>query len=84
MAPYPLEKQTAGCNSPHNWLMSMAKDFAALCDTVCGIKNGTNGCHLAVFSVDVAFACHFVGSHPPPPSRPIGVLPVLAMSVKSI
>ena len=23
MAAYPLDKQTAGCNSPHNWLMSL-------------------------------------------------------------
>ena len=32
MAAYPLGKQTAGCNSPHNWLMSLAMDLAALCD----------------------------------------------------
>ena len=30
-------------------------------------KNGTNGCHLAVLNLDVAFACHFVATHPPPP-----------------
>ena len=30
MAPYPLDKQTAGGNSPHNWLMSLAMDLAAL------------------------------------------------------
>ena len=26
----------------------------------CGGENGNNGSHLAVFSEDVAFACHFV------------------------
>ena len=31
-APYPLDKQTATCNSPHNWLMSLAMDLAGLCD----------------------------------------------------
>ena len=32
MATYPLDKQTAGCNSPHNWLVCLAMDLAALCD----------------------------------------------------
>ena len=32
MAAYPLSKQTAGCNSPHDWLMSLAMDLTALCD----------------------------------------------------
>ena len=32
MAAYPFGKQTAGCNSPHNWLMSLAMDLTALCD----------------------------------------------------
>ena len=41
-----------------------------------------NGCHLAVFSVYIAFACHFVVTHPPPLSYSIGVLVVLAMPVK--
>ena len=30
MAAYPLDKQTAGCNSPHDWLMSSAMDFNCL------------------------------------------------------
>ena len=34
MAPSPLDKQTADCDSPHNWLMSVAMDLAVLCDTV--------------------------------------------------
>ena len=33
MASYLLGKQTASCNSPHGWLMSLAMDLAALCDT---------------------------------------------------
>ena len=32
MAAYPLDKQTAGCNSPHDWPMSLAMDLTALCD----------------------------------------------------
>ena len=32
MATYPLDKQTAICNSPHDWLMNLAMDLAALCD----------------------------------------------------
>ena len=60
MAAYPLGKQTAGCNSPHYWLMSLAMDLAALYDM--WSENGTNRCHLAGFSEDVAFACHFVAT----------------------
>ena len=32
MAIYPLDKQTNGYNSPHNWLVSLDMDLAALCD----------------------------------------------------
>ena len=32
MAPSPLDKQTAGCDSLHDWLMSLAMNLAALCD----------------------------------------------------
>ena len=49
----------------------------------CGGENATNGSHLAVFSEDIAFACHFVAPCPSPPSHPIGVLVVLAMPVKN-
>ena len=28
-----LDKQIADCDSPHDWLMSLAMDLAALCDT---------------------------------------------------
>ena len=66
MAAYPLDKQTAGCNSPHNWLMSLAMDLCV----ICGGENDTNGCHLADFSENVACARHFVASHPPPTLQP--------------
>ena len=72
MAAYPLGKRTASCNSPHDWMMSLAMDLAmdlaALCDL--WSENGTNGCHLAGFSKDVAFSCHFVAIHPPPTLPP--------------
>ena len=32
IAAYPLGKQTAGCTSPDDWLMSLAMDLTALCD----------------------------------------------------
>ena len=32
MAPSPLDKQTAGCNSPHHWLMRLGMDLAVLCE----------------------------------------------------
>ena len=41
MASYPLDKKTDDCNSPHNWMMSLAMDLAALCDM--WNENGTNG-----------------------------------------
>ena len=31
MAPYLLDKQTDGCDSSHNWLMSLVIDLASLC-----------------------------------------------------
>ena len=62
MAPSSLGKQTADCESPHNWLISLALIYL-LCVT-CGGENGTNGSNLGVFSKDVAFAHHFVAPHP--------------------
>ena len=32
MAPSPFDKQTASCDPPHDWLISLAMDLAALCD----------------------------------------------------
>ena len=63
MAPSPVDKQPAGYKSPHDWLVSLAMDLATLCD--CGGANDTSGCHLAVFSEDVAVARHFVTTRPP-------------------
>ena len=65
MAPSSSDKQTAGCESPHNWLMSLALDLAALCDS----ENGTNGNHFPVFNEHVSFAPHVVATRPPPPYR---------------
>ena len=39
---------------------------------ICGGENDTKGCHLAGFGEDVAFACHFVATHPPPTLPPCG------------
>ena len=79
MAPSSLGKQTANCESPHNCLMSLAMDLVALCD----MWRCTNGSHLAVYSEDVVFACHFVATCLFLLSHPIGVLLVLAMLVKN-
>ena len=38
MATYPLDKQTAGCDLPHDWMMSLAMDLAAFCDTYVVVK----------------------------------------------
>ena len=38
MATPPHDKQTAGCNSPHDWLMSLAMDLGALCDVYVVVK----------------------------------------------
>ena len=40
---------------------------------ICRDENGTNGSHLAVFSVYIAFACH-----------PIGVVVVITIAVKNL
>ena len=58
MALSTLEKKTVGCKSSYDWLVSLAMDLVALCD-MWGC-NGINRCHLAVFSVYMAF-----GSSPP-------------------
>ena len=69
MASSSLDKQIASCNSPHDWLVSLAMDLAVLCDIYRG-ENGTNRCHLAVFSVDVVFSTiSWLPIHPPPPYR---------------
>ena len=42
-----------------------------------------HGCHLAVFSLDIAFTHHFMATHLPPSSHPIGVLVVVALPLKN-
>ena len=79
MAACHLGKLTAGCNSPYDWLMSLTMDFFCV---ICGGENDTNGCHLAGFSADVAFARHFVATRPP--CQSVGVLLILATPVKTI
>ena len=49
---------------------------------ICGGANDTSGCHLAVFSEEVAVAHHFVATRPPSPSHPAGMLVVLTTPVK--
>ena len=49
-----------------------------------GGENGTNGCHLAGFSEDIAFARHFMVTLPPPYSHLIRILLVLATPVKEL
>ena len=50
---------------------------------ICRGENGTNGCHLAIFNEDVAFASYFVANHLPLPSHPVGEVVVLAPPVKN-
>ena len=38
---------------------------------------------MAVFSEDLAVACHFVATRPPPPSHPARMLVVLTTPVKN-
>ena len=68
VAKYPLGKKTAGYNSPHDWLLSLTMDIAGF--VICGGENGTNGCHLTVYSEDIAFAHHFVVNHQHPILQP--------------
>ena len=44
--------------------MNLAMGFNCFC-VICGGENDTNGCHLAGFSEDVAFARYFVAIHSP-------------------
>ena len=55
-----MDKQTVGCNSPPVWLMSWLFVW---------YENSTIGCHLAVFSDDVAFAHHVVVPNYPCPYK---------------
>ena len=85
MAANPLDKQTAGCDLPHNWLISLFMDLTALCVLCVEVKNGTNGQRLVVSSVHIAFGLTSILWLPthPKPSHPIGVAVVLATPVKN-
>ena len=75
MVPYPLYKHKPGCNSPHDRRMSLAMDLTAC--VICVGDYGTNGCYLAIFSEDVAFASTLWL-----PTQSIAVLVVLTVPVK--
>ena len=64
-----LDKQSEGCNSPHDWLMiisQLAMDIYLLC-MIFRSESNTNGCHLAVFSTDIcSFSPLLCGSPPTP------------------
>ena len=68
MAPSPVDKQPAGYKSPHDWPVRLAMDLATL--LISGGANDTSGCHMAVFSEDLAVARHFVATRPPPTLPP--------------
>ena len=50
---------------------------------ICGGENDTNGCHLAGFGDDVAFARHFVATHPPPTLPPCRSATVISYASKN-
>ena len=56
-------------------------DIATTLYDMCG-ENGTNGRHLSIFSVAIAFVCNFIAPHPSLYIIEL-VLVVLAMPVKS-
>ena len=77
MPPSPLDKQTAGCKSPHDWLVRLAIDLATLICVICGAKNGA----IWLFSALPSLCLPLYGFPPAPPANPIEVLVVLAMPV---
>ena len=81
IAPSPLDKQTAGCDSPHDWLMSLAMHLAALCDIQTWkwhqwMLFGCFQSRSSLYSPLWLPTCS-------PTSYPEGVLVVLAMPVKN-
>ena len=67
MATSCLGKQTVDCDSPHDWLMSLAIDLASLCDM--WRWKWYQWKSFGVFSEDIAFACHFATPCLPPSSE---------------
>ena len=72
MAPSPLDMQTAGYDSPHNWMMSLAMDLAALCTVLCDCMLFLTACSVDIFSLSLC------GFPPPPLPTPIVALVVVA------
>ena len=77
MAPSPLDKQISSCNSPHNWLMSLAMNLATLC-----------GVELKIASIDALWLFSVLTEDLPatswlpttPPSTPIKLLVALTIA----
>ena len=83
MAAYPLGKQTAGCNSPHDWLMSLAMDSTALCDMWRWKWHKWMPFGWFWWRRSLCMpATSWLPTHPSP-SHPVGVLLVLATPVKN-
>ena len=70
-------KQTADCELPHNWLMSLSMDLAVLCDMW---RWKSFGC----FYWRSSLCPSICGYLPASPSYPIGVKVVLATPVKKL
>ena len=80
MTPSFLDKQTANCNLPHDWLISLAMDLAAWCDM--WRWKWHQWMPFDCFSEDVTFAATLSLPTCSPPSHLIEVLVVLATPVK--
>ena len=55
---------------PHSHLPYLYDMRYNLLCVICGGENDTNGCHLAGFRQEVAFAHHLLATHPPPTLPP--------------
>ena len=83
MAAYPFDKQTAGCNSPHGWLVCLAMDLAALCDMWQVKIIPMDVIWLVLVKTEPLPATLWLSTHPSP-SHPVGVLLLLATLVKKL
>ena len=82
MATYPIDKHIAGCNSIHDWLMSLAMDLAALCDIWSWKRHQWMpfGC----FQLRCSLCLPLHGYPSAPNSHPVGVLVILATLVNKL
>ena len=83
MAPSLFDKQIAGCNLPHNWLMSFTMELTDLCDTYVEVKMAQAEA-IWLFSALTYPLQPLHGPHHLLLSTPIRVLVVLATPVKTI